>query len=126
MPQSHLPDEIEIYRDRSWCREAQLQIEEVLAAERLIDRIGFCAALTDARRPGPSLYVAVCGRRDAHMPRNVQKDPESSLAWTIKTRLSDGVGFITASYEEADRCSSREVWFPISTLPGVLLGNKSP
>jgi hypothetical protein len=28
--------------------------------------------LTDSRRPGPSLYVAVCGRRDAHMPRNVQ------------------------------------------------------
>src|SRR6185369_10935138 len=30
------------------------------------------------------LYVAVCGRRDAHMPRNVQKDPESRLAWSIK------------------------------------------
>src|SRR6185312_5628970 len=41
-------------------------------------------ALTDSRRPGPSLYVAVCGRRDAHMPRNVQKDPEARLAWTIK------------------------------------------
>ena len=27
---------------------------------------------------------AGCGRRDAHMPRNVQKDPESRLAWTIK------------------------------------------
>jgi hypothetical protein len=42
---------------------------------------------TDSRRPGPSLYVAVCGRRDAHMPRNVQKDPESSLAWTIKDEV---------------------------------------
>ena len=53
-------------------------------AERFIDDVGFCEALTDSRRPGPSLYVAVCGRRDAHMPRNVQKDPESRLAWTIK------------------------------------------
>jgi hypothetical protein len=43
--------------------------------------------MTDARRPGPSLYVAVCGRRDAHMPRNVQKDPESSLTWLLKDEL---------------------------------------
>jgi hypothetical protein len=87
VPQSQLPDEIESYRDRSWCREAELQIEEVLAAERLIDRVGFCGALTDARRPGPSLFIAVCGRRDAYLPRNVQKDPESNLAWTIKDEV---------------------------------------
>jgi hypothetical protein len=43
--------------------------------------------LTDARRPGPSLYIAVCGRRDAYMSRNVQKDPESSLTWTIKDEV---------------------------------------
>ncbi len=82
-----LPETIESYRDRSWCREPELRIEDSLAAERLIERVGFCAALTDSRRPGPSLYIAVCGRRDAHMPRNVQKDPESSLAWTIKDEL---------------------------------------
>jgi hypothetical protein len=87
VPKSQLPEEIEIYRDRLWCREAEGRIEEVLAAERLIDRVGFCSVLTDARRPGPSLYIAVCGRRDAHMPRNVQKDPECSLAWTIKDEV---------------------------------------
>lgn len=87
MHHSELPAEIENYRDRSWCREPELQIVEVLAAERLIDRLGFCGALTDARRPGPSLYMAVCGRRDAYLPRNVQKDPESSLAWTIKDEI---------------------------------------
>jgi hypothetical protein len=43
--------------------------------------------MTDVRRPGPSLYVAVCGRRDAVMPRNVQKDPESSLTWTLKDEI---------------------------------------
>jgi len=64
-----------------------MRIEEGLAAERFIDRVGFCAALTDSRRPGPSLYIAVCGRRDAHTPRNVQKDPETSLAWTIKDEV---------------------------------------
>ncbi len=56
-------------------------------AERFVDRVGFSAALTDSRRPGPSLYIAVCGRRDAHAPRNVQKDPEMSLAWSIKDEL---------------------------------------
>jgi hypothetical protein len=82
-----LPQEIEVHRDRTWCREPELRIEEPLAAERLIDRLGFCAALTDARRPGPSLYIAVCGRRDAQVPRNVQKDPESRLTWTIKDEV---------------------------------------
>jgi hypothetical protein len=82
-----LPETIETYRDQSWCREPELRIEDALAAERFIERVGFCAALTDSRRPGPSLYIAVCGRRDAHMPRNVQKDPESSLSWTIKDEV---------------------------------------
>lgn len=82
-----LPEAVESYRDRSWCREPELRIEDALDAERFIERVGFCSALTDSRRPGPSLYIAVCGRRDAHMPRNVQKDPESSLAWTLKDEI---------------------------------------
>jgi hypothetical protein len=56
-------------------------------AERFIDEAGFIACLTDARRPGPSLYIAVCGRRDAVMPRNVQKDPEASGTWLLKDEL---------------------------------------
>jgi hypothetical protein len=79
-----LPEEIEVYRDRMWRRDPENRVEDVYAAERFIEDVGFCEALTDSRRPGPSLYVAVCGRRDAHMPRNVQKDPESRMAWTIK------------------------------------------
>jgi hypothetical protein len=82
-----LPEEIENYRDRMWRREAELRVEDASAAERLVEDVGFCAAMTDARRPGPSLYIAVCGRRDAHMPRNVQKDPESSLTWHIKDEV---------------------------------------
>jgi hypothetical protein len=82
-----LPEEIENYRDQMWCREPELRIEEGLTAERFIERVGFCSALTDSRRPGPSLYIAVCGRRDAHSPRNVQKDPETSLAWIIKDEV---------------------------------------
>ena len=84
MLQSEISDEIQAHRDCMWCREPELRIEEPQAAERLFNKLGFCSTMTDSRRPGPSLYIAVCGRRDAHMPRNVQKDPESSLAWSIK------------------------------------------
>jgi hypothetical protein len=83
----HIPSEIEEHRDRYWRREAIGQIETVIAAERFIEDVGFAACLTDVRKPGPSLYVAVCGRRDAVMPRNVQKDPEASLTWTLKDEI---------------------------------------
>jgi hypothetical protein len=82
-----LPEIVEAYRDRMWRREEESRVEEAAGAERLVEDVGFCAAMTDARRPGPSLYVAVCGRRDAHMPRNVQKDPEASAAWLLKDEL---------------------------------------
>lgn len=81
------PEEIESYRDHTWRRMPELRIENAAEAERFIEHVGFCSTLTDARRPGPSLYIAVCGRRDAYMPRNVQKDPESSLAWVIKDEV---------------------------------------
>ena len=82
-----VPDEIEEYRDDRWRREATRQVETALDAERFIEQVGFAACLTDSRRPGPSLYVAVCGRRDAVLPRNVQKDPETSLTWVLKDEL---------------------------------------
>jgi hypothetical protein len=86
MPQP-TSERIESYRDQTWRRMPELRIENAAEAERFIESVGFCSTLTDARRPGPSLYIAVCGRRDAYMPRNVQKDPESSLAWYIKDEV---------------------------------------
>jgi hypothetical protein len=86
-PRVELPPDVEEYRDERWFRAGTLQVETALDAERFVERVGFAACLTDSRRPGPSLYVAVCGRRDAVMPRNVQKDPEASLAWTLKDEL---------------------------------------
>ena len=82
-----LPEEIEDIRDQSWRREATRQVDCASEAERFIEQVGFAACLTDSRRPGPSLYVAVCGRRDAVMPRNVQTDPEASLTWVLKDEL---------------------------------------
>jgi hypothetical protein len=82
-----LPPAIEEYRDEQWQREDATRVETAVQAERFVERVGFASCLTDARKPGPSLYVAVCGRRDAVMPRNVQKDPEASLAWVLKDEL---------------------------------------
>ena len=86
-PKPELPAEFEEYRDYHWCREGTRQIETAVDAEYFIERIGFTACLTDSRRPGPSLYVAVCGRRDAVMPRNVQKDEEASQTWVMKDEI---------------------------------------
>jgi hypothetical protein len=86
-PSPTIPDDIEDYRDARWCREATRQVETAYDAERFIEEVGFAAGFTDSRRPGPSLYVAVCGRRDAVLPRNVQKDPETSLTWQLKDEL---------------------------------------
>src|SRR6478672_3942038 len=86
-PKPPLPDFIEDHRDAHWCREDLRRIETAYDAERFIEKVGFASCMTDVRRPGPSLYVAVCGRRDAVMPRNVQKDPESSLTWVLKDEI---------------------------------------
>lgn len=79
--------EIEARRDRFWRRTEDLKVESVADAEKFIEEVGFCAALTDARTALPSLYIAVCGRRDAHKPKNVQKDYEMDLAWTLKDEI---------------------------------------
>jgi hypothetical protein len=82
-----IPEEVEDYRDQRWCREATRQVGTAYDAEAFVNDVGFAAGFTDSRRPGPSLYVAVCGRRDAVLPRNVQKDPETSLTWKLKDEI---------------------------------------
>jgi hypothetical protein len=86
-PRPEIPPEIEDHRDQHWRREGMNQIATAFEAERFVEQVGFAFCLTDCRRPGPSLYVAVCGRRDAVMPRNVQKDEEASLTWVLKDEI---------------------------------------
>ena len=86
-PKHQIPEEVEEYRDERWCREATRQVATAYDAERFIEDVGFTAGFVDSRRPGPSLYIAVCGRRDAVLPRNVQKDPETSLTWDLKDEI---------------------------------------
>jgi hypothetical protein len=84
---SQIPPEFEDLRDVRWRREETRAVTTALDAERFIEQVGFAACLSDSRRPGPPLYVAVCGRRDAVMPRNVQKDTEASLTWVLKDEM---------------------------------------
>jgi hypothetical protein len=82
-----LPEEIGQYRDRKWRREDALRVDSAEDVERMVEELGFCLGLTDARTNLPSVYTAVCGRRDAHLPRNVQKDEEASRAWVLKDEV---------------------------------------
>jgi len=82
-----LPEEIELYRDRKWRREDARRVDSAEDVERMVEELGFCLGLTDARTNLPSVYTAVCGRRDAHLPRNVQKDEEASRAWILKDEV---------------------------------------
>ena len=87
MTTTPLPDYIELYRDRLWRRDEELRVERAIEAERFIEEVGFANTLTDTRRAGPSLYIAVCGRRDVSLPRNVQKDEETRLTWYLKDEV---------------------------------------
>jgi hypothetical protein len=82
-----LPEQIELHRDRMWRRDEELRVESAVGAERFIEDVGFANTLTDARRAGPSLYIAVCGRRDVSLPRNVQKNEETRLTWYLKDEV---------------------------------------
>jgi hypothetical protein len=82
-----LPEQIELHRDRMWRRDEDLRVESAVDAERFIEDVGFANTLTDTRRAGPSLYIAVCGRRDVSLPRNIQKDEESRLTWYLKDEV---------------------------------------
>ncbi|HEV8394316.1 MAG TPA: hypothetical protein VGQ37_08575 [Vicinamibacterales bacterium] len=82
-----LPSDVEDHRDERWGRDITRCVQSPIQAENFVERNGFAACMTDSRRPGPSLYIAVCGRRDAVMPRNVQTDEEASLTWRLKDEL---------------------------------------
>jgi len=82
-----LPEQIELHRDRMWRRDEEMRVESAVDAERFIEDVGFANTLTDARRAGPSLYIAVCGRRDVSLPRHVQKDEEARLTWFLKDEV---------------------------------------
>ncbi len=86
-----LPEQIEHHRDRMWRREEEFSVESAFGAERFVEEVGFANALTDTGRAGPSLYIAVCGRRELSLPHTNhgrrQKDEETRLTWHLKDEV---------------------------------------
>ncbi|NJM53237.1 MAG: hypothetical protein HC846_07490 [Blastocatellia bacterium] len=62
-------------------------MEKAPQVEAMIEELGFCLTLTDSRTPLPSVYLAVCGRRDAHTPKMFRKTTKQVLAWTLKDEV---------------------------------------
>jgi hypothetical protein len=77
-------EQIELHRDRMWHRDEDLRVEGAASAERFIEDVGFANTLTDARRAGPSLYIAVCGRRDVKFAP--QRPTEGATGGGIRVR----------------------------------------
>src|SRR6476660_3475981 len=82
-----LPEEIEQYRDRKWRREDALRVDSAEDVEQMVEELGFCLGLTDARTNLPSVFTAVSGRRDAFLPNNVQEDPQATRVWVLTAGL---------------------------------------
>lgn len=115
-----LPEAVEAHRDIAWRRLPELTVESVEEAEHFVTSVGIAWTLTDVRTPGPSLYIAVCGRRDAHMPPNVQKDPEASAAWVLKDDLARrGRVFYGKVLRKRSTLLARELITPVHALIGI-------
>ena len=90
-----LPEQIELHRDRMWRRDEDLRVESAASAERFIEDVGFANTLTDARRAGPSLYIAVCGRRDVSLPLSKDVSRPLYILGKVKRRILDSGSEIT-------------------------------
>jgi len=115
-----MPEAVEAHRDIAWRRLPELAVDTIEEAERFVTSVGIAWTLTDARTAGPSLYIAVCGRRDAHMPPNVQKDPEASAAWVLKDDLARrGRVFYGKVLRKRSTLLARELITPAHALLGI-------
>jgi len=89
-------------------------------AERFIEGVGFVSCLTDSRNPGASLYVAVCGRRDAVTPRHVQKEPGCSQ--TINSHFSSSTCVLATNLMDSVFLGARgDYGFTLCNLLGLPL-----
>ena len=78
---------VEAWRDRSFRRLPALKIRGERSALQFVNAVGFCFTLSHFGLPVPSLYVAVCGRRNPRWPRRTHHDAEIGLTWNLKDSL---------------------------------------
>ena len=82
-----LPEAVELHRDRVWRRDEENRVETAREAEAMIERAGFAHLFGDERSAGASLYAAVCGRRDAHVPRDRRTDSECQQTLFLRDEI---------------------------------------
>lgn len=82
-----LPEAVELHRDRLWRRDEENRVETAREAEAMIERAGFAHLFGDERSAGASLYTAVCGRRDAHVPRDRRTDSECQQTLFLRDEI---------------------------------------
>jgi len=78
---------VESWRDRSFRRLPALKVRGERSALQFVNAVGFCFTLSHFGLPVPSLYVAVCGRRNPRWPRRTHHDAEIGLTWNLKDSL---------------------------------------
>ncbi|MBP1774107.1 MAG: hypothetical protein H6Q86_113 [candidate division NC10 bacterium] len=78
---------VEAWRDRSFRRLPALKVRGERSALQFVNAVGFCFTLSHFGLPVPSLYVAVCGRRNPRWPRRTHHDAEIGLTWNLKDSL---------------------------------------
>jgi hypothetical protein len=80
-------EQIESYRDRTYCRTRALQVRSIPAALKFVNRVGFCFAFTAQRSELPCLWHAACGERQPVYPEHTHSDPYIGLVWEAKDVL---------------------------------------
>ncbi len=79
--------QLEQLRDRTLRRLPALRVHGATRALRFINEVGLASLFATRGLNLPSLWVAVCGRRDPRFPHHSHHDPEVGLAWNLKDRL---------------------------------------
>ena len=80
-----LPEEIEVHRDRMWRRDPENRVEDVYAAERFIEDVGFCEALTIRAGLGHRFTLPFVGA-GTRTCRAMQKDPRAVWPGPSRTK----------------------------------------
>ncbi len=81
------PEQIETYRDHTYCRTPRRQVRDIPGALRFVNEVGFCFAFTARRSELPCLWHAACGERHPAYPEHTHSDPFIGLVWKAKDDL---------------------------------------
>jgi len=80
-------EQIECYRDYTFCRTPQRQVRSIPDALRFVNAVGFCFAFSARSAELPCLWNAACGERSPVYPEHTHSDPFISLVWQVKDEL---------------------------------------